>query len=63
MAGKNCIRKVVVINNENYYLTVGEYFVHITCPRENAPDMTNERWVIENLTNSINKIREGMKDG
>ena len=45
-----CTKRTVVINNENYYLVVGDKFVHVTVPRENDPFMSETRQIAETLS-------------
>jgi len=38
MEGENCIRRLVPINSESYYLILGRTFCFATVPFENRPD-------------------------
>lgn len=58
----DCIRKKVVIADENWYLIVGKTFVLPTCPRENDPAMTTTRSLIDFICEQISKILEN-KEG
>jgi hypothetical protein len=60
--GDDCVKKIVRIQGENYYLTVGSNFVHITIPRENDPNSTREREAMEVLAQTINEIQGGAND-
>ena len=55
--GESCIRIKKVINGEHYYIVVGKDFLHVTCPRENDPQMSHERRAIEEIQQTVNMIR------
>lgn len=46
-------RRRIVIDNENFYLTVGTNFVFATVPRENDPMMAGTRLIVETLCREI----------
>lgn len=52
-----CVRIRERINGENYYITIGDDFVHFTVPRENDPNMSRERMSLEKIAELINKVR------
>lgn len=54
---ENCVRVCKQIFGENYYISIGEKFVHFTVPRENDPNMSRERRVLEELADTINEVR------
>lgn len=53
--GNICERRRVVINKENYYITVGKTFVHGTVPYENRKDREDERLVVETICKEITR--------
>ncbi len=53
----DCIRMKMKVGKENYYVIVGHDFLHVTCPRENSPQMKQERIVMEKLCELVNEIR------
>jgi hypothetical protein len=53
------IRVKEVINGENYYLYIAPKAILVTCPRENAPDMSQTRDATEGLAKVITKVRGG----
>lgn len=55
---EDCVRIRTEINGENYYVTIGANFVHVTVPRENDPNISHERAAFEKVTDIINKARE-----
>ena len=55
---EDCIKKTVKINDENFYLTVGNNFAHVTVPRENDPFMSDTRMIAETLCSEITKTME-----
>jgi len=57
-----CKRRVIQIGGENYYLVVGEDFVLATVPRENSPDQSREREVVETLCGVITEILEELRE-
>jgi len=58
MKGENGVRIRKEIFGEFYYIVIGKDFVHFTVPRENDPEMSRERRVLEELSETINKVRE-----
>ena len=56
MTPTNCIRKMVIIHGERYYLIAGDKFIHVTCPRENDPNMSREREAMEILCQEYNNL-------
>jgi len=54
----DCIRKMIKIHDENYYLIAGTRFIHVTCPRENDPNISREREAIELICQEYNKLME-----
>ena len=56
MKPQDCIRRVVEIEGENYYLLVGDHFAEVTVPRENDPTQTRERIVAETLFRKITAL-------
>ena len=46
---EDCVKKTIIIDNENYYLVVGKSFVMATVPRENDPMMSATRMAVETL--------------
>lgn len=55
---ERCIRKRITINDENYYLVVGDTFVMATVPYENRPERMKERQVVESLCTEITSLLE-----
>lgn len=58
-----CTKRTVVINNENYYLVVGDKFVQVTVPRENDPVMSETRQIAETLCDEITDVMETRAGG
>ena len=57
------VRKRVVINEENYYLTITPTSVDATVPYENRPDRLQERIVIDTICNVITETLESLANG
>ena len=57
---EDCVRVRKEILGENYYISVGKKFVHFTVPRENDPNMSRERRVLEELAQTINEVRKSL---
>jgi hypothetical protein len=55
--GETCIRIRKEIFGENYYITIGKKFVSFTVPRENDPNMSRERVILETISETINDVR------
>jgi hypothetical protein len=53
---ENCIRRLVNIHGENYYLLIGDDFVSVTVPRENSPEQVRERTVADTLCRKITAL-------
>ena len=57
------IRRRIEIGGENYYIIVtrGENGPHVcaTCPRENAPENTHLRAVLETVCRTITEMMRG----
>lgn len=57
------IRRRIEIGGENYYIVVthGDSGPHIcaTCPRENAPENTHLRAVLETVCSTITEMMRG----
>jgi len=53
---ENCIRRLVTIHGENYYLLIGDSFVSVTVPRENSPEQVRERTVADTLCRKITAL-------
>lgn len=51
-------RKKVEIGGEYFYLYVSKEAVFCTVPRENDPQMSKTRMIVETLCSEINSIRE-----
>lgn len=58
MTHDNCIRKMITIHGEPYYLVAGDKFIHVTCPRENDPKISRERETIEIVCQAYNELME-----
>jgi hypothetical protein len=56
MKEEDCIKQTVKIFNENFYLTIGDYFVDVTVPRENSPEQIRERTVADTLCRKITAL-------
>lgn len=52
-------RRKVVINGENFYLTVGENFIEATVPYENRPDNQELRQIVETLCQTATVLMGG----
>lgn len=59
MNGETCTRKKVVIDGENYYLTIGPNFVHPTTPYENRPENEKLRRIVETICDVITEVQGG----
>lgn len=49
----NCIRSKAVIDNENFYVTIGKTFVSATIPTENTEDRRTLRLIVDTLCDCI----------
>lgn len=58
----SCIRKTVVIDNENFYIIVGKDFAHATCPYENRSDMVKIRKIVDTVCQVITEAQGGKSD-
>lgn len=56
---EDCERHRVVIDGENFYLTVGRTFVEATVPFENTNDREKLRRIVKELTNAITRAMGG----
>ena len=56
MTDEKCTRQKVQIDGENYYIVVGDNFVTATVPRENDPQMTSTRKIVETLCDTITTL-------
>jgi len=54
----DCTRRIKNIDGENYYLIVGDEFVMATVPRENDPEMSKTRMIVETLCSDVTKLME-----
>ena len=55
---EDCTRAMIRIDDENYYLVVGDAFVMCTVPRENDPAMSQSRIMVETICREITRIME-----
>lgn len=55
----DCKRYKVVIDGENFYLTVGANFAEATVPRENSRDKEKLRKIVDTLCKTITKALGG----
>jgi hypothetical protein len=53
--GEHCVRSRVVIDGENFYVTVGRNFVDATVPRENSNDRAKLRRIVKTLCDEITR--------
>jgi hypothetical protein len=58
---EDCTRKKVVINGENFYLIVGKEFIMCTIPRENDPNQSEVRSIVEQVCNAVSEVMSGGK--
>lgn len=58
MKGEDCVRKKITINSENFYLVIGKTFLAVTVPRENRPEQSELRNVLEQVCATVNEVRE-----
>ena len=56
-----CVRKRISIEGEHFYLIIGRTFLDVTVPRENAPDQSKVRAILEQICNAVSEVREGME--
>lgn len=59
---EDCTKDTLVIDGENYYITLGEYFVMCTIPRENDPTMSNIRMAVETVCAKITEMMERRRE-
>jgi hypothetical protein len=59
MDGEICVRRKVVIDGENYYLTIGTDFAHATTPFENRPENEKLREVVDMVCAVITETQGG----
>lgn len=56
----------VIIDGENYYITVTDgdegFRVTITCPRENSPENTKLRTMMEQISTNINMLSRRIRE-
>jgi len=60
MTEETCIRKRVIIDNENYYIAQSPTSVHVTVPFENRPERKRERKVVDILCQTVLNISNGI---
>ena len=56
--GEFCIRKKVIIDNQNIYVVVGKNFVHATVPFENRVENLQLRTTVDALCEAISEALE-----
>jgi hypothetical protein len=62
MNGENGVRKRIVIDGKNFYLTVGTTFVDCTVPYENRPENLKLRQIVDSLCEQISEVMEKNHD-
>lgn len=53
-------RKKVVVDDENWYLTIGKKFLTVTVPHENRPDRREKRLVLDVLCEHVYSVDRGV---
>jgi len=59
LKGDACIRKKVVIADENFYLLIGKNFVFATTPFENRPENAKLRQIVDTICYEITLAQGG----
>lgn len=62
MKGDDAVRKKVIIDGENYYLTIGKNFAHGTTPYENRPENEKIRRIVDMVCEAITSVQGGDED-
>ncbi len=62
MSGEDCVRRRVEIEGEYYYLLIGDNFLMATVPRENDPQQSATRKIVETLCNAVSEVRSNKKE-
>jgi hypothetical protein len=58
MKGEDCIRRKITIEGENYYLMIGKTFLQATVPRENAPQQSQIRNIVEQICDTVTEVQQ-----
>jgi len=61
MKGSPCKRIKTVIEGENFYLIVGQDYVHATTPYENRPENHKLRVLVDTLCLAISRAQGGVE--
>ena len=56
---EDCIRKMIEIDGENFYIMIGKNFVDTTVPFENRPDRMKLRQMLDSICDCIT---EGLQE-
>ena len=56
MNGETCLKKRIVIKEDNYYLTVGKTFASLTIPHENRPDNLEKRLLFDLILGEVSNL-------
>jgi len=59
MKGEACIRRKVVIDDENFYFVIGPNFVHATTPHENRPENEKLRRIVDAICHEVTEAQGG----
>jgi len=59
MKGEPCIRRKVVIDDENFYFVIGPNFVHATTPHENRPENEKLRRIVDAICHEVTLAQGG----
>jgi len=60
--GEDAVRRKIVIDGENYYLTIGKDFAHATTPYENRPENAKLREIVDKICEEITNTQGGGED-
>ena len=58
----DCTRQMIEIGGEKIYIIVGDTFVQATVPRENSPEMSTTRDIVEAICGGITAVMEIRSD-
>ena len=59
MKGEPCIRRKIIIENENFYFVIGPNFVHATTPYENRPENEKLRRIVDAICHEVTEAQGG----
>jgi hypothetical protein len=59
MKGEACIRRKIVLDEENFYLLIGKNFVLATTPFENRPENEKLRRIVDAICHEVTEAQGG----